>query len=335
MKSGKSDIRIWKKNTKNIKVCLPELAKEYEEELEATMESQKAEIEKLENTNAGLSMEIDHLKEELKKQKSQYEAKIHMIDEEMSKYKEKNKRFQKELTNLEIENETQAKQNRIKEEIIKELRHKSNKLNETLTILKVETDELKNMGHEELSRVKSQLKETEEELMVLKHKRNSLVKEEMLDTTKRPSFAVHHSTIFTQSKSNKNLDDEIENQNNGADHSSSKDYALSKRIISANTSVKDLFNSQVDYQSNYNDKKSLDRRFSYTKKKISHDKELEQKLQQFLSRNKDSPNKRATQPVERENTDRKSKTDWFINVINSLDKKLKDIKTSMLKKNNN
>lgn len=331
---GKRNIKTSKTNTKTTKVDSLDLTKEYEEELEATLETQKVEIEKLENTNIGLSVEIDRLKEELKKQKSQYEAKIHQLNDDMGKYKDKAMKFQKELTNLEIENETQAKQNRIKEEIIKELQHKSTKLNETLTIIKMETDELKNMGQEELTRVKYQLKETEEELIVLKQKRNSLVKEEMLDMSKRLSLQVHHSTIFTQAKSIKNLTHIIENPDEVLmTQSSIHDYALSYRLVSANVSNDDLRRTHTSKPLEVKDKRLLDRRFSYTKNFTHHDKELEQKLQQFLNRNKDSPVKSTAQTQVTNKTDRKNKSEWFINVINSLDKKLKDIKTSMHKKN--
>lgn len=256
------------------------------------------------------------------------------MTEEMSKYREKATRFQKELTNLEIENETQAKQNRIKEEIIKELQHKSSKLNETLTIIKMETDELKSMGQEELSLVKSRLKETEDELIVLKHTRNSLVKEEMLDSNYRPTLTVHHSSVFTHSKSNRNLNHTTDpSEPEGMTQSYVSEHPQSHRILSTNVSSRDLHRTQAVKHFDLKDKRLLDRRFSFNKNMSPHDKELEEKLQQFLNKHKDSPLKQAnTNPV-KDNNGHKNKTEWFINVINSLDKKLKDIKTSMCKKN--
>lgn len=278
--------------------------------------------------------EVERLKEELKKQKAQYEGRIHMLTDDMDKFKEKARRFQKELTSLEIENETQAKQNRIKEEIIKELQHKSTKLNETLTIIKMETDEVKDLGKEELHRVKVQLKETEEELIVLKQKRNSLVKEQMLEPpTRRSTLQLHQSTIFTHCKSNKNLvDSSINPEDMLLAQSCINDHAQTHRIVSANVSVNNLHRPSHSKPIEFKDKQFLDRRFSFTKNMTPQDRELEQKLQQFLSRSKEQGVKTDQSAHHANKSQRKNKTEWFINVINSLDKKLKDIKVSMRKK---
>lgn len=76
------------------------------------------------------------------------------------------------MIQLEIENEKFSSQNRINQEVIKELQNKSNNLFENLTMLQTETEDKKNHTEEELERLHSKLKETEEEMFAIKKKSN-------------------------------------------------------------------------------------------------------------------------------------------------------------------
>ena len=292
------------------------------------------EIAALEDKNAGLMIQLDDAREELKKRKATFEAKLAMLNDEMAKYKDKTVRFQKELTTLEIENETQARQNRIKEEIIKELTHKSTKLNETLTIIKLETDEVKSIGQEEMSRMRSQLRETEEELTVLKQKRNTLVKNQMMEPKKRQKLQLHQSNVFVHTNGNKARVESPTAENGGM---------LSQSVIishpqsvrnghSSNAQANNFSKSFLSKHSEHRDKKPFDRRMSTFYGGNTNAGADEDNMQRFMSKNGECGALTDRNGYASGKAESKNKSEWFINVISSLDKKLKDIKTSMLRK---
>ena len=271
----------------------------------------------MENENFKLKTQLDTAKEESANQKKYYESKIELLQQELAKYQEKNKRYNRQLVNLEIEHETQINQNRIKEEIIQKLKHTTDKLNEKMTILLMETDLTKNIGQEELVRVKEKLKETEEELLVLKHKRDAMVKQSMFRNKKNRSM--HNSVIFVKKKQNSEGYEKNLNSNN----------VSPKQIKRFNTGIAGEEDLQTEPDEAEKMRKSSwwNTRFDFmgrsNRQSVAHEKKKEVR-----------PKKSSlAQKSRREMSERDSvsKTDWFISVIGSLDKKLKEIKLSLRK----
>jgi len=136
------------------------------------MKEQEAQIEILMRENLELKEQAEALKSKSAQDTRIFEHKLRELEEEKNKIKLRADRLQRQLTQVEIENETHQSQNRIKEEIIRELSYKTSVLNEKMTMIQVENEETKNMGQEEIERMREQLRETEEELMALKKKRS-------------------------------------------------------------------------------------------------------------------------------------------------------------------
>lgn len=278
---------------------------------------QKDSIEKLENENFKLKTQLDDAKEANQKQKKYYESKLELLNQELSKFKEKNRKFNRQLVNLEIEHETQVNQNRIKEEIIQKLKHTTDRLNEKMTILHMETDEAKDIGQEELIRVKDKLKETEEELLVLKHKRDAMVKQSMFRSKKNRSM--HNSVIFVKKKQN----------SDGYDKNLQSNNIIPKKIRKFNTGL----NLEEELQTEPDESEKL-RKSSWwngsfnfmgrsNRQSVAHEHKRE------IRPKKNSLAQKSRRDLDE--VDTTSKTDWFISVIGSLDKKLKDIKLSLRK----
>jgi hypothetical protein len=138
--------------------------------MEKLIGEQEKQIESYMRENLDIKEELENLKTKTKTEIRILEHKLREVDGENKELKTKAERIRKQLTLMEIENETHQSQNRIKEEIIKNLNYKTSNLNEKLTMLQVETEEIKNLEQEEVEHLREHLKETEEELMALKKK---------------------------------------------------------------------------------------------------------------------------------------------------------------------
>ncbi len=139
--------------------------------MEQMIQEQESQIEKLMRENLELKEKVENISIKTSQEIRILEHKLREAEEEKNNFKAKADRVQKQLINMEIENETHQSQNRIKEEIIRELQYKTSNLHEKMTMIQVETEEVKNVGQEETERLREQLKETEEELISLKKKR--------------------------------------------------------------------------------------------------------------------------------------------------------------------
>ncbi len=145
--------------------------------MELVLQKQTDEIKDLETENLKLENKVIELKEQLKGVQRKSQMKIKMLMEEKDIHQIKSSKFKTQLTHLEIENESHNNRNRINEEIIKELRENGDNLFEKMTILQMESEQIKNQDAERLQRMKEKLKETEEEMLVLKKK--SKIKREL------------------------------------------------------------------------------------------------------------------------------------------------------------
>ena len=139
--------------------------------MEGVIKDQESQIEKLMRENLELKEQYDALKAKSAQETRIFEHKLREAEEEKNKIKLRVDRIQRQLTQVEIENETHQSQNRIKEEIIRELTYKTSVLHEKMTMIQVESEDTKNMGQEEVERMREHLRETEEELLALKKKR--------------------------------------------------------------------------------------------------------------------------------------------------------------------
>ena len=290
----------------------------------------------MENENFKLQTEIDELKNKLKSTTTFYESKIKLMQEVIDKKEEKHKRVNKNLIDLEIQNESQSKQNRINEEIIKELTHKSEQLNEKLAILKLEAEEEKDVGKGELYRVKDKLKETEEELLVLKSKRDKMVMENMLrsPTNKNRTLSMSKSGVFIKPKKlTYNPENTLLTEPNQPINRFTELNAQSMRVIKMNKSNNKFFKGSTSKEKDEQYRSWMSKKISFSNKKILGGRRLDEKLQEYFANNKGkSPNPKTVK--KKEKIARRKKTDWFISVINSLDKKLKDIKITMKRRDN-
>lgn len=238
-------------------------------------------------------------------EKRKLESQLELTKSESIRLKERFQRSNKKFVTLEIEHESQVKKNRVKEEVIEKLKRRADNLDERLTMLGFETDEMKSKGQTELTRMKEQLKETEEELIVLKHKRDTMVKENMLKPKK--NRGIHKSVIFFKKTQNEHLKekrkstekyvyDVLATEPDEGGNEENKGGWWSKRLsfIGGNKTTKGL--------------RSVKKRPTMFSLKRSEDKEERE--------------------IERKG---RSRTDWFINVIGSLDKKFKGIKNGVSK----
>lgn len=228
---------------------------------------------------------------------------------------------------MEIQNESQSKQNRINEEIIKELQHKTNALNEKLTILKIETEENEDMGKEELFRMKEKLKETEEEMLVLKAKRDKMVIDQMSKSPAPKTLSMSKSNAFLRPKRPERARMETEPNNQGDIDS----LRNSVRYVKPNKSFnrrKNNFGNKDKMTNNVSFGNFLTQKSGFSNRKMLDSRKLDERLQEYFKTGKaKSPG--GIERKRREKLAKKKKTDWFISVINSLDKKLKDIKVTM------
>jgi hypothetical protein len=139
--------------------------------METVIKEQETQIEHLTRENLELKEQVEALKAKSAQDTRIFDHKLRELEEEKNKIKLRADRIQRQLTQVEIENETHQSQNRIKEEIIRDLTYKTSVLNEKMTMIQVESEETKNMGQEEVERMRERLHETEEELLALKKKR--------------------------------------------------------------------------------------------------------------------------------------------------------------------
>ena len=276
------------------------------------------------------------MKNKLKSSTAFYESKVKLLQEELNKKDEKHKKVNKNLINLEIQHESQSKQNRINEEIIKELTHKSEQLNEKLAILKIEAEENKEISQEELFRAKNKLKETEEELIVLKSKRDKMVMENMLKSpvNKNRTLSMSKSGVFLKPKKIVyNPRNTLVTEPDQPVQRLTELNAQSMRVIKLNKSSNKFFKGSTSKEKDEQYRSWMSKKISFSNRKIIGGRRLDEKLQEYFANNKDkSPNPKSVK--KKEKIARRKKTDWFISVINSLDKKLKDIKITMKRRDN-
>jgi hypothetical protein len=139
--------------------------------MEQTIREQERQIAKLTKANLELKEELGKVEAKFATETRVFEYKLNQLEEQQNEQRKKAERIQKQLTSVEIENENHESQNRIKEEIIRDLTYQTTVLHEKMTMLQLESEEVKNMTQEETERLREQLKETEEELLALKKRR--------------------------------------------------------------------------------------------------------------------------------------------------------------------
>lgn len=231
-------------------------------------------------------------------------------------------KLQKTMARLEIDNEAYEQTQRRSKEEIDTLENENLELNEKVVILKSEFEEYKNRSQEKNDVLRKQVQILQEELDRAK--------------SANENNANHNTTISSD-------DDKLSYK----DRSIKTQCQMSKEPTSPEKTSDDNINQQKLYTtpiSPYNitnelarttsmvDKTSLtrtlkpliSRKYSPPTNTSQRDKLLDEKLKIYLD--KEMSYGMGERGKFRDKNYRRSKTEWFINIINSLDHKLNEIK---------